>query len=440
MKIYEKAVDDRKVLVERLAELTGQEAVYTRMPRCAYEIGLFSVEKDGRLVANDGAELGIITILQHEGLIGNLINLHTEQRQQNEQQEQEQQHVEEQQNERQQNERQQQAEVQNEQQEEREERGEEWRQSAERPITIIPAGTKFRYNSETQRIEVADWDAPEDEEEENLPELPNLSDAANEPADEELAEMQVNVAASEVSNQQGIELQLHAGNENEMSLTEQSIEEATPANLDTSEPAEIRPYETEINTGTLETALEPETANEAESEIMAEENEPQEGQEGIDLILEVAPEPSNEQGMEGQDDAREEAAPSAQRIEEATPASLDTSEVPAPPAPEEINTGSYEPNNEPAVIELGHADWEGAEDDEEDLTFHHVPQLVQIPDPIPEAEEPDLEPEEVEAPRSRLPFRPQHFLPAEISYRAVSIQPHLHDLHTGRPALKSDKR
>lgn len=69
MKIYEKAVDDRKVLVERLAELTGQEAVYTRMPRCAYEIGLFTVEKDGRLIANDGAEMGVISILQHEGLI-----------------------------------------------------------------------------------------------------------------------------------------------------------------------------------------------------------------------------------------------------------------------------------------------------------------------------------------------------------------------------------
>ena len=396
MKIYEKAVENRKVLVERLAELTGQEAVYTRMPRCAYEIGLFTVEKDGRLVANDGAELGIITILQHEGLIGNLIDLHTEQQQQQQ----------EQQNERQQEERQ-------EEQQHVEERGEEWRQSAERPITIIPAGTKFRYNSETQRIEVADWDAPEDEDEENLPELPDAAtDAADEPApaDEELAEVEVNVAASEVSNQQGIELQLHAGGENEMSLTEQSIEEATPANLDTSEPAELRPYETEINTGALEAALEPETANEAESEIMAEENEPQEGQEGIDLILEVAPEPSNEQGMEGQDDAREEEAPSEQRIEEPTPASLDTSEVPAPPAlpaPEEINTGGYESINESEAIMLGHADWEGAEDDEEDLTFHHVPQLVQIPDPIPEAEEPDLESdleqEEVEAPEVGFP-------------------------------------
>ena len=396
MKIYEKAVEDRKVLVERLAELTGQEAVYTRMPRCAYEIGLFTVEKDGRLVANDGAELGIITILQHEGLIGNVISTEEQQeQQQNEQQGEEPQY--------------QREEQQEEHQQARVEPQTE--ESVERPITIIPAGTKFRYNSETQRIEVADWDAPEDEEEENLPELPNLSDEpADEPADEELAEVEVNVTASEVSNQQGIELQLHAGNENEMSLTEQSIEEATPANLDTSEPAEIRPYETEIiNTGALEAALEPETANEAESEITAEENEPQEGQEGINgigLNLEVAPEPSNEQGMEGQDDAREEEAPSEQRIEEPTPASLDTSE---PPAPEEINTGDYELNNESVgnVIELGHADWEGTEDEEEDLTFHHVPQLVQIPDPIPEAEEPDLESdleqEEVEAPEVGFP-------------------------------------
>lgn len=58
-------------------------------------------------------------------------------------------------------------------------------------------------------------------------------------------------------------------------------------------------------------------------------------------------------------------------------------------------------------IELGHADWEGTEYEEEDLTFHHVPQLVQIPDPIPEAEEPDLESdlesEEVEAPEVGFP-------------------------------------
>ena len=72
MKIYEKAVENRKVLVDRIAELTLKEAVYT--PRCAFEIGLFTVEKNGRLVANDGSELGIITILQHEGLIGDIIN------------------------------------------------------------------------------------------------------------------------------------------------------------------------------------------------------------------------------------------------------------------------------------------------------------------------------------------------------------------------------
>ena len=44
-------VRDRKVLVKRLEELTGLKAAYTYVPRCAYEIGAFTVERllpDGR--------------------------------------------------------------------------------------------------------------------------------------------------------------------------------------------------------------------------------------------------------------------------------------------------------------------------------------------------------------------------------------------------------
>ena len=319
MKIYEKAVENRKTLVDRLTELTGQEAAYTRMPRCAYEIGLFTVEKDGRLLANDGAELGIITILQHEGLIGNPITDEIEHTGQQEQQ-------------------------QNEPQAEGEEQP-QTEESVERPTTIIPVGTKFRYNSETQRIEVADWDAPEDNDEnieDELPAIPDeeeIPDVANESEDEET---QCDGAASEVSNQQGIELQLHAGGENEMELNEQSIEEATPANLDTSEPAEIMSHEQpEINTG----ALEPDNEITAEENVTEASEEGQEGINGIDLILEVAPEPSNEQGTESTELSENEATAEPQV------ASLDTSEaeLPAPPAlpaPEEINTGVYEPNNE----------------------------------------------------------------------------------------------
>ena len=70
MKKFEKNIDDRKVLVTRLSELTGLSAVYTRMPRCAYEIGTFTVEKDGSLTVEDGAVESILETLSSEGLIG----------------------------------------------------------------------------------------------------------------------------------------------------------------------------------------------------------------------------------------------------------------------------------------------------------------------------------------------------------------------------------
>ncbi len=73
MKKYEKAVENRKVLVARLTELTGAEAVYTRVPRCAYEVGGFTVEKDGSLTVGDEADETIIATLTAEGLIGEAI-------------------------------------------------------------------------------------------------------------------------------------------------------------------------------------------------------------------------------------------------------------------------------------------------------------------------------------------------------------------------------
>ena len=42
-------IADRKELVKRLGELTGTAPHYTRMPRCAYEIGVYTVERDGSL-------------------------------------------------------------------------------------------------------------------------------------------------------------------------------------------------------------------------------------------------------------------------------------------------------------------------------------------------------------------------------------------------------
>lgn len=73
MKKYEKAIEDRKALVARLTELTGAEAVYTRVPRCAYEVGGFTVEKDGSLTVGDEADETIIATLTTEGLIGEAI-------------------------------------------------------------------------------------------------------------------------------------------------------------------------------------------------------------------------------------------------------------------------------------------------------------------------------------------------------------------------------
>ena len=78
MKKYEKAVENRKVLVARLSELTGAEAVYTRVPRCAYEVGGFTVEKDGSLTVGDEADETIIATLTAEGLIGEAIEEVTE--------------------------------------------------------------------------------------------------------------------------------------------------------------------------------------------------------------------------------------------------------------------------------------------------------------------------------------------------------------------------
>ena len=66
---YEKAVENRKEIVKRLEALTGKKAVYTRMPRCAYEIGEFTVERDGTLVTSEVANQDIIKVLIEEGLI-----------------------------------------------------------------------------------------------------------------------------------------------------------------------------------------------------------------------------------------------------------------------------------------------------------------------------------------------------------------------------------
>ncbi len=70
MKTFRKSIPDRKALVGRLKELTGQDSIYTRVPRCAYIVGNFTVEKDGTLKADDGADETIIQTLLAEEMIG----------------------------------------------------------------------------------------------------------------------------------------------------------------------------------------------------------------------------------------------------------------------------------------------------------------------------------------------------------------------------------
>lgn len=70
MKTYAKSIEDRKALVGRLKELTGQDSIYTRVPRCAYIVGDFVVEKDGTMTADEGADETVIQTLQQEEMIG----------------------------------------------------------------------------------------------------------------------------------------------------------------------------------------------------------------------------------------------------------------------------------------------------------------------------------------------------------------------------------
>ena len=69
MKRFELNVEDKKALVNRLCELTGMKPRYTYMPRCAYECGPYTVEKNGDLVSEDGADNSILQTLLDEVLV-----------------------------------------------------------------------------------------------------------------------------------------------------------------------------------------------------------------------------------------------------------------------------------------------------------------------------------------------------------------------------------
>ena len=70
MKTYKPGSEDRKALAARVAELTGLEKMYTGVPRCAYIIGAYAIERDGTLnVEEQDENEEVIRVLVEEGLV-----------------------------------------------------------------------------------------------------------------------------------------------------------------------------------------------------------------------------------------------------------------------------------------------------------------------------------------------------------------------------------
>ncbi len=62
--------EDKKILIKRIGELTGIQPRYTFMPRCAYEIGAYTVERRGDLVVEEtDLDETIVQTLISEGLV-----------------------------------------------------------------------------------------------------------------------------------------------------------------------------------------------------------------------------------------------------------------------------------------------------------------------------------------------------------------------------------
>ena len=67
---FNRNTEERKTIATRLGELTGLQPFYTRAPRYAYEIGPYTVDRDGDLfVDEEQADADILTALMNEGLI-----------------------------------------------------------------------------------------------------------------------------------------------------------------------------------------------------------------------------------------------------------------------------------------------------------------------------------------------------------------------------------
>ena len=75
---FELNVAERKTLVNRMEDLTGVHPVYTRAPLYAYEIGDYTIDRDGNLlVEEEKADTDLLTTLLNEGLICGGENIET---------------------------------------------------------------------------------------------------------------------------------------------------------------------------------------------------------------------------------------------------------------------------------------------------------------------------------------------------------------------------
>ncbi|MBQ1361729.1 MAG: virulence protein [Oscillospiraceae bacterium] len=63
------ATENRKAAALRLAEITGETSHYTKVPRCAYQVGPFFFEKDGTVTVSKDADLTPLRTLAEEGLL-----------------------------------------------------------------------------------------------------------------------------------------------------------------------------------------------------------------------------------------------------------------------------------------------------------------------------------------------------------------------------------
>ena len=63
------ATENRKAAAARLAEIIGGTSRYTKVPRCAYEIGPYFIEKDGAVTVPEDADLAPLRTLAEEGLL-----------------------------------------------------------------------------------------------------------------------------------------------------------------------------------------------------------------------------------------------------------------------------------------------------------------------------------------------------------------------------------